>query len=49
VRVVVDESAYAARLAGDSSLAARLDERRSLWREFVAGYGLEADLVNLER
>ena len=48
VRVVVDESAYAARLAGDSSLAARLDERRSLWREFVAGYGLEADLVNLE-
>jgi hypothetical protein len=49
VRVVIDESAYAARLAGGSSLAARLDERRRLWREFVAGYGLEADLVNLEK
>jgi hypothetical protein len=49
VRVVVDESAYAARLAGDASLAARLDERRRLWRGFVAGFGLEADLVNLER
>jgi hypothetical protein len=48
VRVVVDESAYAARLAGDASLASRLDERRRLWRDFVAGFGLEADLVNLE-
>lgn len=47
VRVVVDESPYAERLAGDSSLASRLDERRRLWREFVAGYGLEADLVAL--
>jgi hypothetical protein len=47
VRVVVDESPYAARLAGDSSLAPRLEERRRLWREFVAGYGLEAELADL--
>ncbi len=47
VRVVVDESPYAERLAGDASLASRLEERRRLWRDFVAGYGLEADLVAL--
>jgi len=48
VRIVVDESPYAARLAGDASLAPRLEERRRLWREFVAGYGIEADVVSLE-
>jgi hypothetical protein len=48
VRIVVDESPYAARFAGDASLASRLDERRRLWRSFVAGYGLEADLLPLE-
>ena len=47
VRVVVDESPYVERFAGDASLASRLEERRRLWREFVAGYGLEADLVEL--
>jgi hypothetical protein len=47
VRVVVDESPYAERFAGDASLAPRLEERRRLWREFVAGYGLDADLVEL--
>jgi len=47
VRVVVDESPYAERLAGDASLASRLDERRRLWRDFIAGYGFEADLVAL--
>jgi hypothetical protein len=47
VRVVVDESPYLERFAGDASLASRLDERRRLWRDFVAGYGLEADLVEL--
>jgi hypothetical protein len=45
--VVVDESPYVERFAGDTSLASRLDERRRLWRDFVAGYGLEADLVEL--
>jgi hypothetical protein len=49
VRIVVDESPYAERMVRDSSLGARLDERRRLWREFVAGYGLEADLVDLAR
>jgi hypothetical protein len=49
VRVVVDESPYAGRLAGDASLAPRLEERRRLWRDFVAGYGLEADVVPLEK
>jgi len=48
VRVVIDESPYASRLAGDASLAPRLEERRRLWRGFVAGYGLEADLLPLE-
>jgi hypothetical protein len=47
VRVVVDESPYVERFAGDASLAARLEERRRLWRDFVACYGLEADLVEL--
>jgi len=48
VRIVVDESPYAARLASDASLAPRLEERRRLWRSFVAGYGLEADILPLE-
>jgi hypothetical protein len=48
VRIVVDESPYAARLAGDATLASRLEERRRLWRNFVAGYGLDADLLPLE-
>jgi hypothetical protein len=48
VRIVVDESPYADRFAGDASLASRVEERRRLWRNFVAGYGLEADLLSLE-
>ena len=48
VRIVIDESPYAARLAADASLATRLEERRRLWRNFVSGYGLEADLLPLE-
>jgi len=47
VRVVVDESPYAERMAGDASFATRLEERRRLWREFVAGYGLEAELGDM--
>jgi len=49
VRVVVDESPYAQRFAADSSLAPRMEERRRLWRDFIAGYGLEADFVALEK
>ena len=48
VRIVIDESPYAARFAGDASLASRVEERRRLWRNFVSGYGLEADLLPLE-
>jgi hypothetical protein len=48
VRIVVDESPYAARLGGDAAAAPRLLERQRLWRDFVAGYGLEADILRLE-
>ncbi len=47
LRVVVDESGYASRLAGDASLAGRIEERRRLWREFARGYGVEAVFVDL--
>lgn len=47
--VVVDESAYAARLEGDPALAARLDERRALWARFAAGYGLRSCAIDLAR
>jgi hypothetical protein len=47
--VVVDESPYAGRLGPGASLAARLEERRELWRTFLAGYGLEATLLDPER
>jgi len=49
VRVVVDESQYAERFGGDASLAPRLEERRRLWRDFVAGYGLEAEIGDLQK
>ena len=47
LRVVIEESAYASRLARDASLAGRVEERRNLWRGFVGGYGLEAAFVDL--
>jgi hypothetical protein len=47
MRVVLDETAYVARLGGDGSLAGRIEERRELWRRFVRGYGLDAQFVNL--
>jgi hypothetical protein len=49
VRVVVDESPYSQRLARDASFGSRLEERRQLWREFVRGYGLEAEIVDLAK
>ena len=49
VRIVVDESPYLQRLARDASLGARLEERRRLWRDFVSGYGLEAEIVDLAK
>jgi hypothetical protein len=47
VRVVIDESPYSQRLARDASFGSRLEERRQLWRDFVSGYGLEAEIVDL--
>ena len=47
--VVVDESPYTGRLGAEPSLAPRLEERRGLWRRFLAGYGLEANLIDPER
>jgi hypothetical protein len=45
--IAIDESGFAARFSQDRTLAHRLGERRSLWRDFVAGYGLEAWFVDL--
>lgn len=47
--VLIDESSYAARMQGDAGLEQRLEERRRAWREFVAGYGLTACIVDLSR
>jgi hypothetical protein len=45
--VVIDTGPYAARMQGDATFEQRLRERRNLWIEFVAGYGLSACLVDL--
>ena len=45
---VVDEAPYAARMGLDASYERRLDERRQLWRNFLAGYGLELTLLEAE-
>jgi hypothetical protein len=48
--IVLDESGFAARFAGmKASAASRLEERRALWREFIASHGLEAWIVDLAR
>ena len=47
--VIVDTGPYAARMQGDASLDQRLKERRALWTDFVAGYGLRACIVDLTR
>jgi hypothetical protein len=47
--VVIDTGPYAARMQGDATFEQRLQERRKLWSEFVAGYGLTACLVDLSR
>jgi hypothetical protein len=49
--ILIDEGPYAARLRGEGSFEQRLQERRKLWREFVAGYGLRvgsADLIQIK-
>jgi hypothetical protein len=45
--IVIDTGPYAARMQGDATFEQRLHERRKLWSEFVAGYGLSACLVDL--
>ena len=40
--VLVDEAPYLARFGGDASLAARIEQRRSAWRDFVHAHGFEA-------
>jgi hypothetical protein len=45
--VLIDEGPYAARLRGEAVFEQRLQERRKLWREFVAGFGLRASFADL--
>ena len=45
--VLVDEAPYLAHMSGDASLAARIEQRRAAWREFVQRHGLEACPVDL--
>lgn len=45
--IVVDTGPFAARMQGDASFSQRLQERRKLWTQFVAGYGLQACVVDL--
>src|SRR5262249_12249055 len=47
--VVIDAGPYAVRMQGDATFEQRLRERRNLWSEFVAGYGLSACIVDLSR
>jgi hypothetical protein len=46
--IVLDEAPYATRLGADESYERRLQERRDLWRRFLAGYGLELTLLEAE-
>lgn len=45
--VLIDESPYAARMRGETSFEQRLAERRRVWSDFVAGYGLRACIFDL--
>jgi hypothetical protein len=45
--ILVDEGPYAARMRGDAAFEQRVQERRKLWREFIAGYGLRASFADL--
>ena len=42
--IVVDEASYVERM---NAAPERIDERREVWRSFVAAHGLEADFVDL--
>jgi hypothetical protein len=45
--ILIDEGPYAARMRGESAFEQRVQERRKLWRDFVAGYGLRASFADL--
>src|SRR3569833_21254 len=45
--IVIDEGPYAARMRGEPTLEQRVEERRKLWRDFVAGYCLRAVFADL--
>ncbi|MBV8804024.1 MAG: DUF2868 domain-containing protein [Sinobacteraceae bacterium] len=45
--ILIDEGPYAARMRGEAAFEQRLQERRKLWREFIAGYGLRAGFADL--
>ena len=45
--VLVDEAPYLARLGGDASLAARIEQRRAAWRDFVRTHGFDACTLDL--
>lgn len=43
--LAVDESAWEARFGADPSLASRTEQRRELWRSFIASHGGEAQFI----
>jgi len=45
--ILIDEGPYAARMRGEAAFEQRVQERRKLWREFIAGYGLRASFADL--
>ena len=45
--ILVDEAPFLARLGGDASLATRVEQRRSAWRDFVRTHGFEACTLDL--
>jgi hypothetical protein len=45
--VLVDEAPYLAHFGDDSSLADRVEQRRSAWRDFVRAHGFEACTLDL--
>jgi hypothetical protein len=49
VLVIVDESAFAARMRGDRSFESRLQERRTAWIDFVRRYGVGVCCIDLAR
>jgi hypothetical protein len=46
--LLIDEEPYAARMSAQGGYAARVDERRRVWRDFAAARGLSAGFVALD-